>query len=137
MTTGLAGTAGKLGALQATQVEARVEKGRMTLVPVPGSETSFDVDLLVLALGFLGPEAAALERELGVVLDGRGNIKVDPQGRTSVEGVYAAGDASRGASLVVWAVSDGREAARSMDSDLTGARSTLPTRGQNLAFGGR
>ena len=137
MTTGLAGTAGKLGALQATQVEARMEKGRMMLVPVPGSETSFDVDLLVLALGFLGPEAAALERELGVVLDGRGNIKVDPQGRTSVEGVYAAGDASRGASLVVWAVSDGREAARSMDSDLTGARSTLPTRGQNLAFGGR
>ena len=70
-------------------------------------------------------------------LDGRGNVKVDAQFRTSVPGVYAAGDARKGASLIVWAISDGREAARAVDADLRQASSVLPTRGIDLAFEAR
>ncbi|HSP19356.1 MAG TPA: FAD-dependent oxidoreductase, partial [Myxococcaceae bacterium] len=110
------------------------EAGRARVVPVPGSETARRVDLLVLAMGFLGPETVALDSQLGVELDARGNVRVDGRFRTSRSGVWAVGDTRRGASLIVWAIADGREAARDIDSVLTGAPSRLPTRGVDLPF---
>ena len=92
------------------------------------------MDLLVLAMGFLGPETAALESQLGLALDGRGNVRVDGRFRTSRAGVWAVGDARRGASLIVWAMSDGREAARATDAFLLGQPSRLPTRGVHQPF---
>ena len=132
MTTRLEGDAeGHIRKLHA--VEVSFEGGR--LVPVPGSETSYACDLLLLAMGFVHPVTTSLVKELGVELDGRGNVKTTDFA-SSVPGVYAAGDAQRGASLIVWAISDGREAARRIDADLTGAVH-LPTRGAHIAFGGR
>jgi glutamate synthase (NADPH/NADH) small chain len=72
--------------------------------------------------------------QLGLELDARGNVRVDGRFQTSVPGIFAAGDASRGASLIVWAISDGRETARSVDAWLMGQPSRLPTRGANLPF---
>ncbi|MGM0575856.1 MAG: glutamate synthase subunit beta [Myxococcota bacterium] len=105
------------------------DDGRMQMKEVPGSEEVLDVDLVLLAMGFVGPIADALVDQLGVDLGPRGNVAVDDAFRTSADGVYAAGDAFRGASLIVWAISDGREAARAIDRDLRGDRSILPTRG--------
>ena len=90
-------------------------------------------DMLLLAMGYTGPEATRLERELGVTLDDRGNIVVNDRFETNVPGVFAAGDAQRGQSLVVWAISDGREAARACDAALNG-HSGLETRGQDQPF---
>ena len=88
-------------------------------------------------MGFTGPDAAPLAEQLGVALDRRGNVAVDADYATNVAGVYAAGDAKRGASLIVWAIAEGREAARSIDAYLRGADSWLPTRGIDQPFGGR
>jgi glutamate synthase (NADPH/NADH) small chain len=132
MTTRLEGDAdGRIVRLHAVQVEIRGGQP----VPVPGGEVVFPCDLLVLAMGFVSPVTDALAAQLGVAIDRRGSVATDGF-RTSVPGVYAAGDAQRGASLIVWAISDGREAARRIDADLTG-QARLPTRGQHLAFGGR
>jgi glutamate synthase (NADPH/NADH) small chain len=76
-------------------------------------------------MGFLGPERGSLIADLGVELTAGGNVAVDPQWMTSVPGVFAAGDAQRGQSLIVWAIAEGRSAARSMDAYLMGA-SALP-----------
>jgi glutamate synthase (NADPH/NADH) small chain len=95
---------------------------------------TLDVDLLLLALGFVGPELGGAQAALGLTLDARGNIKTDRGLWTGVPGVYAAGDVARGASLIVWAISQGREAARSVDAWLQGRASHLPTRGADLAF---
>ncbi|MBX7099648.1 MAG: glutamate synthase subunit beta [Myxococcaceae bacterium] len=109
-----------------------------SLEVVPGTEQLEYADLLVLALGFVGPETEVLTAQLGLALDARGNVKVDPRTfATSAPGVFCAGDAMRGASLVVWALSDGREAARGVDAFLRGAPSALPTRGVDKPFGGR
>lgn len=137
MTKKLEGDGGKLRRLHAVTVELTTKDGRPQLSEVAGTEQTLDVDLLVLAMGFVGPETEALTRDLGVELDPRGNVQVDAQFATNVGGVYAAGDASRGASLVVWAISDGREAARSIDAYLTGRTDYLPTRGMHQPFGGR
>jgi hypothetical protein len=91
-------------------------------------------DVRDLALGFTGLDTATLVGELGVALDARGNLAVDAGYATSVPGVYGAGDAHRGASLIVWAIAEGRELARSIDAALRGERSSLPARGQDLAF---
>ena len=95
------------------------------------------MDLLVLAMGFLGPETAALEEQLALQLDARGNVRVDGRFRTPDPRVWAVGDAQRGASLIVWAISDGKEAARDVDTVLSGAPSRLPSRGAHLPFNGR
>jgi glutamate synthase (NADPH/NADH) small chain len=95
--------------------------GRPQMSEVPGSEFEIDADLVLLAMGFLHPEKNGLVEQLGVELDARGNIKTDPQTKmTSVPGIFAAGDASRGQSLVVWALAEGREAARGVDLYLMG-----------------
>jgi glutamate synthase (NADPH/NADH) small chain len=137
MTKHLVGRDGKLEALHAVRVEPQREGGAPRLVEVPGGEVTFEVDLLVLAMGFTGPDTGALSSELGVALGARGNVRVDARFATSVEGVYSAGDACRGASLIVWAISDGREAARAVDAYLGGGESHLPTRGAHQPFGGR
>lgn len=107
------------------------------LTELPGSEREIEVDLLVLALGFLGPETDRLVAELGVALDARGNVATDARYATNVPGLFVAGDAKRGASLIVWAIAEGRELARHVDGWLMKRSSRLPTRGMDLPFGGR
>ncbi|MCB9728533.1 MAG: glutamate synthase subunit beta [Deltaproteobacteria bacterium] len=134
LTKRLEGKDGKLTRLHAVEVRFVRDGGRLRLEEVPGTERSYDVDLLILAMGFVSPVSEALVEQLGVDLDARGNVAVDKAFRTSVEGVYAAGDASRGASLIVWAISDGREAARTIDADLARRPSLLPSRGIDQAW---
>ncbi len=93
--------------------------------PVPGTEFALDVDLVLLAMGFTGPVRHGMLEQLGCELDGRGNVKVDADWMTSQPGVFAAGDMRRGQSLVVWAIAEGRKAARAIDVYLTGS-SHLP-----------
>jgi glutamate synthase (NADPH/NADH) small chain len=136
-TTRLVGRNGRLAEMELARV--RMEKdevGRGRLVSVAESESTRQVDLLILAMGFVGPETAALESQLGLTLDARGNVRVDGRFRTSRPGVWAVGDARRGASLIVWAISDGREAARDIDGALTCATSRLACRGADLPFTG-
>ncbi len=92
-------------------VAARVvlEGGRP--VPVPGQEVTLPCELVLLAMGFVGPERGGLVEQLGLALDPRGNVRTDASGATSVPGVFAGGDAARGQSLVVWAIADGRRLA--------------------------
>lgn len=136
MTRQLAGQDGKLRALHTVRVEVLREPGAAPkLVEVAGSEQVHEVDLLILAMGFTGPDTGALAEDLGVKLTPRGNVHVDARFATSVEGVFCAGDASRGASLIVWAFSDGREAAKSVDAYLSRSSSPLQTRGKDYAFG--
>ena len=97
--------------------------GRRAMNEVPGSEFELDVDLVLLAMGFLYPQRAGLVEQLGVKLDPRGNVAVDESWMTSVPKVFAAGDARRGQSLVVWALAEGRKAARAMDLHLMGTTS--------------
>jgi len=94
--------------------------GRPQMKEVPDSEFVLKADLVLLAMGFLGPEKPLLE-QFGVELDGRGNVVADSDYATSVPGVFACGDARRGQSLVVWAIWEGREAARGVDAFLMGA----------------
>lgn len=87
---------------------------------IPGSEFSLDVDLVLLALGFLGPETNTMIQQLGVSLTDRGNVKVDSNYMTNVNGIFSCGDMRRGQSLVVWAIWEGRECARYVDKFLMG-----------------
>jgi len=121
-TTHLEGEAGKLVALHGERVDE------------PGSAVRIPVDTLILALGFTGPDTTGLVDELGVALNPRGNIAVDRHYATNVPGVYCAGDAHRGASLIVWAIAEGRELARHVDAALRREHSALPARGQDLPF---
>jgi glutamate synthase (NADPH/NADH) small chain len=118
------GKGGKLKVLKTVQV--RWQDGRMT--EVPGSEKDYPADLVLLAMGFVSPAASVLET-FGVDKDARGNARAgtdDGTGyRTSVDKVFAAGDMRRGQSLIVWAIREGRQAARAIDAFLMGS-STLP-----------
>ena len=84
--------------------------------PIPGTEFTLDVDLVLLAMGFLGPVRNGMIEQLGVRLDARGNVATSENYMTSVPGVFAAGDMRRGQSLVVWAITEGRRAARALTS---------------------
>ena len=88
---------------------------------IPGSEFEMDVDLVLLAMGFTGPVRTGLLDQLGVKLDTRGNVAVDANYLSSVPHVFAAGDVRRGQSLVVWAIAEGRKAARGIDEFLMGS----------------
>jgi glutamate synthase (NADPH/NADH) small chain len=135
MTKHLSGSEGRLQKLHAIQVDLqRQPDGSTRLVEQPGTEVVHEVDLLILAMGFTGPETAGLQ-EMGIRLTPRGAVQVDARFATSVDGVFCAGDANRGASLIVWAISDGREAAKALDAWLSGDSSTLPTRGRDASFG--
>ena len=98
------------------------------MIEVPGSEQVLKADLVLLAMGFVGPVASVLEA-FDVERDNRGNAKAPTEGaasyRTNVDKVFAAGDMRRGQSLVVWAIREGRQAARAVDEALMGA-SDLP-----------
>jgi len=98
-------------------VEVRMVDGRFE--PVPGSEQTLPAQLVLLAMGFTGPERY-LPEALGVELDGRGNVARDASWATSVEGVFVAGDMGRGQSLIVWAIAEGRAAAAAVDRFLCG-----------------
>src|SRR4029077_11856174 len=104
---------------------------RTVMRDVPGSEFTLDADLVLLAMGFLGPERKGLVEQLGIELDPRGNIKADENYMTTVPGIFAAGDARRGQSLIVWAIWEGREAAIGVDKFLMGF-SDLPSSPQLL-----
>ncbi len=93
--------------------------------PILGSEFEMDADLVLLAMGFVGPVRGGMIEQLGVELDARGNVKADENYMSSVQGVFAAGDMRRGQSLVVWAIAEGRKAARGVDAWLMG-ESKLP-----------
>jgi len=94
-----------------------------TFAPIPGTEFTLDADLVLLAMGFTGPMKGGMIEQLGVTLDGRGNIATGADYMSSVPGVFAAGDMRRGQSLVVWAIAEGRKAAESIDRYLRVARS--------------
>lgn len=103
---------GHVKGVETIQVEwKRGPDGRFAMSEVPGTEKTWKADLVLLALGFVGPERGRFLEELQVGFDARGNVAVDATKRTTVPGVFAAGDASRGQSLVVWAIAEGREAA--------------------------
>ncbi len=113
---------GRVRALRTVQV--RWEGGR--LVELEGTEEEIPAQLVLLALGFLGPESGGLVEQLGLERDARSNIVRDHSYMTNVPGVFAAGDAGRGQSLIVWAIAEGRAAAHGVDSWLTGVPSQLP-----------
>jgi len=100
------------------------EEGRLFIKDIPGTDFEIEADLVILALGFVHPEKGLISR-LGVELDSRGNVKTDERYLTSLKGVFAAGDIRRGQSLIVWAIFEGRRAARAIDEYLMGA-SCLP-----------
>ncbi len=120
-TTGFTGADRRVSQLHAVRVESRVVDGRPQFVAVEGSEFTMDCDLVLIAAGFLSPVRQGLVADLGVELDARGNVQTDDSLMSSVPGVFAAGDSHRGASLVVWAIAEGRQAARGVDEYLMGS----------------
>lgn len=125
LTKSFSGQNGKLEKLHAVRVEWTEPEngGRPSMSEVPGSEFEIETELTLLAMGFLHPEHDGMLGQMGVELDGRGNIAIDANRMSSVPGVFAAGDAARGQSLVVWAISEGRETARAIDQYLMGETS--------------
>ena len=117
--------AGRVTALHAVRVESVVVGGRQIFQPIPGSEFELDADLVLLAMGFLGPERGGMLEQLGVRMTHRGTVWRDETWMTSVPGVFTAGDMQRGQSLVVWAIAGGRSCARAVDAFLMG-QSDLP-----------
>ncbi len=97
-----------------------------TFTQVPNSEFTVEADLVLLALGFLGPVQSGMIEQLGLKLDARGNVATNADYMTSVDGVFAAGDMRRGQSLVVWAISEGRKAAEAVDQYLYVSKTGLP-----------
>ena len=117
----LSGSNGTVEKLHAVRLNWQADaNGRMQMSEIEGSDFEVDADLVLLALGFLHPQKPGVVEALGLELDPRGNIKTDANKMTSVPGIFAAGDCSRGQSLVVWALSEGREAARGLDLYLMG-----------------
>jgi glutamate synthase (NADPH/NADH) small chain len=116
---------GRVTTLHAHRVEVVTSAGRVEFKTVPGSEFELKADLVLLAMGFLGPEQNGMLDRLGVKMTDRGNVWRDEKWMTSVPGVFAAGDMQRGQSLVVWAMAEGRSCARGVDEYLM-AKSDLP-----------
>ncbi len=126
-TTRFLGHDGRVRALEAVRVEWVPPAGQTRPAPreLPGTAFTIEADLVLLAMGFVGAERHPLLETLGVRSDTRGAIKTDDHYMTSVPGVFSAGDARRGQSLVVWAIAEGRHAAHYLDAHLMGA-SALP-----------
>jgi glutamate synthase (NADPH/NADH) small chain len=113
---------GNVRALHLVEVEMRDGK----LAEVEGTDLEIPAELVLLAMGFTGPDREGLVEQLGVELDERGNIVRDDDYMTTEDGIFVAGDAGRGQSLIVWAIAEGRAAAAAVDTYLTGA-TTLPS----------
>jgi glutamate synthase (NADPH/NADH) small chain len=116
---------GHVRRLHAVQVELVKRDGRMQFQPIPGTEFELPADLVLLAMGFVGAEKGAVLDDLGVTMTDRGNVGRDARWMTNVPGVFTAGDMQRGQSLIVWAIAEGRSAARAIDEFLMG-ESQLP-----------
>lgn len=116
---------GQVKQLELVQVELKNIDGKTSLQEVAGSEFILPCDLVLLAMGFSGPEKSGMLEQLGVKLTERGNVARDKHWMTSIAGVFTAGDMQRGQSLIVWAISEGRSAARGIDTYLMGS-SDLP-----------
>jgi glutamate synthase (NADPH) small chain len=117
LTKSFTGRDGRVSQLHAVRVEF---EGR-NMKEVPGSEFTLDADLVLLAMGFLGPERKGMLDQFGVAINERGNVETNAEKMTTVPGVFAAGDMSRGQSLVVWAIREGRQAAKFVDKYLMGS----------------
>lgn len=120
LTKRLSGTNGLLKKLHGVRLKwgKDPQSGQMKMTEIAGSEFEMDCDLLLLALGFTGPVKKGMLEELGLALDARGNVSCDANKMTSKPGVFTAGDMTRGQSLVVWAIYEGRAAARGVDKYL-------------------
>lgn len=116
----LGDASGNLTGLRAVEVASEIVDGRLTFVPVEGSEFEVPCDLVFLAMGFVGPEGGGVLEQLGVDLDVRGNVARDESWSTNVDGVFVAGDMGRGQSLIVWAIAEGRSVAAAVDTWLMG-----------------
>src|SRR5215471_6702035 len=116
MTKSFSGSNGRVEKLRAVRVEF-VDR---TMREIPGSEFEIDTELVLLAMGFIGPERNGMLEELGVAINERGNVATNPEKMTSVPGIFAAGDMARGQSLVVWAIREGRQAAKFVDKYMMG-----------------
>jgi glutamate synthase (NADPH/NADH) small chain len=116
---------GRVTTLHAAQVEMVSANGRMEFKPIPGTEFELKADLVLLAMGFVGPETNGMLQKLGVKMTERGTVWRDERWMTSVPGVFTAGDMQRGQSLIVWAIAEGRSCARGVDEYLMG-RTSLP-----------
>jgi glutamate synthase (NADPH/NADH) small chain len=127
------GKDGKVTGLKTVSLQFEPQpNGPPKMIEVPGTEKEWKADLVLLAMGFTGCETDNVVAQLGCEVDQRGNLKSHPNYATTVPGVFAAGDARRGQSLIVWAISEGRETARCVDHFLMG-RTDLPTKaGQDL-----
>ena len=121
MVTRFSGVDGRVQRVHTVRVEPRYHDGGREFVPLPGTESALDAELVLLAIGFSGPSPSPLLDGLHVARDARSNVVVDGTFATPVPGVFAAGDAVRGASLIVWAIADGRNAARACDRYLMGS----------------
>jgi glutamate synthase (NADPH/NADH) small chain len=115
------GKNGHVEELQAVHVEFVDDgTGRRTMKEVSGTEVTLKADLVLLAMGFLGPERKGMLDQLGVTINERGNVATDAEKMTNIPGIFAAGDMARGQSLVVWAIREGRQAAKFIDKYLMG-----------------
>lgn len=116
----LAGDDGDVCGLRAVKVEQRIVDGRPVFEEVPGSEFELACELVLLAMGFVGPQQPGIVDDLGCELDARGNLVRDAGWQSSVPGVFVAGDCGRGQSLIVWAIAEGRSCAAAVDAYLMG-----------------
>jgi glutamate synthase (NADPH/NADH) small chain len=116
---------GHISALRAARVETVSKDGRLEFHTIDGSEFEIKADLVLLAMGFLGPERGGMLDQLGVRMSDRGTVARDERWMTNIPGVFTAGDMQRGQSLIVWAMAEGRSCARGVDAYLMGT-SDLP-----------
>jgi glutamate synthase (NADPH/NADH) small chain len=114
------GSKGIVTTFHGVKVDWEKENGKFAMKEVPGTEFEQNVDLVLLAMGFLHPAQEGLLSKLEINLDGRGNVLTDEKYMTNKEGIFAAGDMRRGQSLVVWAINEGRKVAKSVDTYLMG-----------------
>jgi glutamate synthase (NADPH) small chain len=132
-TTSLSGDGGSVRRLNAVRVEMENGPNGPRFVEVPESGFALEVDLVLLAMGFTGVQQEGLLSDLGVGIGPRGAVSTDAQYRTNIPGVFAAGDMRRGASLIVWAIREGRDAAASIDRHLRQAGATGSARRHTAA----
>jgi glutamate synthase (NADPH/NADH) small chain len=119
------GEGGRVTQLHGVKVGMVRAGGRLDFPPVPGSEFTLEVDLVLLAMGFVGPERSGPIEESGLTLTERGNVARDSNWMTSARGMFACGDMQRGQSLIVWAIAEGRSCAAGVDRWLMG-KTDLP-----------
>ncbi len=120
-TTEFVGSDGKVTGLRCVEVEQKFADGRMSFDPIAGTEREYPAQLVLLAMGFVGPERSPLLKELGVEMTDRGNVERNRSWRTNVPNVFVCGDMGRGQSLIVWAIAEGRACASAVDRALMGS----------------